>query len=83
MPSFNHTECWRGVGTGNFRGIAMADQFDHILQGQEGFARGEDAPDVEGHMGVGPEIAFSPPVEGARNRNDEDEGPDVEGHFYS
>lgn len=62
----------------------MPDQND--TDPQIRIARGDDGPEVEGHIRrphADHEARPSDPVEGARvHRNDEDEGPDVEGHVF-
>lgn len=57
----------------------MPDFYDN-LPGD--VARGEDGPDVEGHIDTVPEARPADPVESAPNQNDEDGGPDVEGHGH-
>lgn len=58
----------------------MPDLYDNHQLGHA--ARGEDGPDVEGHIDTAQEARPADPVESVRNQNDEDEGPDVEGHGH-
>lgn len=62
----------------------MPDQFFEDPQGHV-FAHGEDAPEVQGHIRRSHtvnEISVPAPEESIQRLNDEDDGPDVEGHFF-